>query len=317
MKQELTQDAIEKLQLKYGFYFTELNEHPQALHLLIKLADTCLALDKRKEALLYYKKALGINPTDEHIISLMQNNFSTEELKDVVFVSKPKPFWSDFRALCQYPLKKNGWLAVFGGALLGAVFSSMPLVGGFVTVVFFLPYVFAFLYAILKASSKGDAVLPGWPDFADIWNEIIRPYVMILVTCATSFWPIIIYWFLDAYLDIHFRILIPIRLVFGIIYLPISLIAIAVYDRILTALQFRLLLTSIWKIRNHYLIAVVACVCFIGLEWLLTLFMPYYLILIGPFIFWIVALYLSIIIMYILGNLYVLNKERLDMFYWV
>lgn len=301
----------ESLQAKYDFYFREVREHPGVSHLLVGLADTCLALSKRREALLYYKKALALDPADENVSRLLQSNFSAGELKGVEIALKVVPFWRQPGKVVSYPLKKHGLYTLFFGAFAGGVCDSVPIFGDLLTLFFFMPMIVPFLFAVLQSSARGETELAIWPSFADVWDNYVRPDLMVLVSTGVAFGPNVIHGILESYLHIRLPFLIPIGLVTGTVYLPMALLAAAVSEKLLVPFRFRTILTGIGKIRGPYLFLLLCAGCLIGLQWLLARFMPYSIFFLGPSLFWLVTLYFGIVLMRLLGNTYAVYRDRI------
>jgi len=301
----------ESLQAKYNFYFQEIREHPGISHLLVGLADTCLALSKRKEALLYYKKALALDPADDKVVRQLQSNFSAEELKGVEIALKVVPYWRQPGKLVSYPLKKHGLYTLLAAAFAGGLCGTVPIFGDLMILFFFLPMIVPFLFAVLQSSVRGKTELAEWPSFADPWDHYVRPDLMVLISTGVAFGPLVVYGILASYLHIRLSFLVPIGLVTGTIYLPMVLLAAAVSEKLLVPFQFRTILTGIWKIRGHYLILLLCAGCVIGLQNLLARFMPYSIFLLGLSLFWLITVYFGIILMRLLGNTYAVNRDRI------
>jgi hypothetical protein len=301
----------DSLKSKYDFYFQEVREHPDIAHLLVSLADTCLALSKRREALLYYKKALAIDPADEHVTRLVQSNFSAEELKGVELSYPTVPYWRRPGKVIGYPLRKHGLATLVFAACAGAACGSVPIAGKILSLLFFLLMMVPFLFAVLQTSGRGEAGLAEWPSIADLWEHYLRPDLLVLISFSVAFLPVVVHEILDSFLHIRLPLLVPIGLVTGAIYLPMALLAASVSEKPLVPFQFRTILTGIWKIRGSYLIFLLNAAGMIGLYRLIARFLPYSIFFLGSAIFWLLTDYLAIILMRILGNTYAINRGRL------
>lgn len=301
----------ESLQAKYDFYFQEVREHPGISHLLVGLADTCLALSKRREALLYYKKALALDPADEKVALLLQSNFSADELKGVEIALKVVPYWRQPGKVVSYPLKKHGLYTLIAAAFAGGICGSVPIFGDLLALFFFLLMIVPFLFAVLQSSIRGETNLAEWPSFADLWDNYIRPDLMVLLCTGVAFGPLVVYGILASYLHIRLRFLVPIGMVTGTIYLPMALLAAAVSEKLLVPFQFRTILVGIWKIRGHYLILLLCAGGVIVLQNLLAWIMPYSIFLLGLSLFWLITVYFGVVLMRLLGNTYAVNRDRI------
>jgi hypothetical protein len=301
----------ESLQAKYDFYFQEVREHPGVSHLLVGLADACLALSKRKEALLYYKKALALDPADEKVVRQLQSNFSAEELKGVEIYHPAVPFWRQPGKVVSYPLKEHGLYTLIFAAFAGAMFGSVPVVGDVLTLFFLLPMIVPFLFAVLQSSGRGETKIADWPSFADLWDHYIRPDILVLISAGVAFGPIVVYGILASYLHIRLPFLKIVGLVTGVLYLPMALIAAAVSEKPLVPFQFRTILAGIWKIRGSYLILLLSAGLVIVIHGLILRFLPYSIFFLGLALFWLVTVYFGIVLMRILGNTYATNRDRI------
>jgi hypothetical protein len=231
-------------------------------------------------------------------------------MKGLVIMPKARPFWVDLGGLFRYPLRKYGIISVFSGALAAALFSSVPLVGCFIIIIY-SPYALAYLFNIVQSSARNEIILPSWPDISDIWENVVRPFIMMMTVFIMGFFPIVIYLLFAVFSPIRFFPLIPAGLVLGFFYAPMALLLAVIYENIFAPFQVRMILTSIWKIRGHYLLVLACAPAFILMEWILVLVIPLEVFLLGPFIFWFVNVYLAIVLARMLGNVYAINTDRL------
>ncbi|MEO0185822.1 MAG: hypothetical protein ABIL20_08510, partial [candidate division WOR-3 bacterium] len=274
-----------------------------SIHLIIRLAEICLSLDKRKEALLYLKRALHINPFHEKARELLSRNFTEDELKDVVFPIKPEPFWHDMKKFFAFPFHYPGITRLFIYSLVGMFFISVPIFGTFLILIFYLPLVSVYSCFVLQSAMCGKMPSAEFPSFSDVWEDILRPFILTLISLITSFLPLILYRLFALYLRVRLSVLIPIGLVTGVIFFPMSLTITAHLERFATPLRFSTIIISIFKTGYYYLLMVGAFICIIVLELLIASFLPA-IPLINPLIFWFATLYLLTLLMYVWGNIY-------------
>jgi len=218
-------------------------------------------------------------------------------------------FAEDIVFAFQYPFRDGGltfliigtiffWTAsFFSGGLLGIL--CAVLVGGFIS---------AFMIKIIRESASNSDDFPGWPDVSDIWSDIIAPLFLIAVTCLVSFLPAIIY----SNLESHDESISLILVGFGGFYLPMGLLAIAMFNSV-GALNPFLILGSIFKAFGSYL---AACL-FLGIAVVARLLLgkvshsiPY----VGGLLDQFVSIYLLTVEMFILGALYWHNRKKLAWF---
>jgi predicted Zn finger-like uncharacterized protein len=171
-----------------------------------------------------------------------------------------KPFWAQIPQMLAYPFVKGGaWMTI-----IGFIVSCLPYIG-----LIIYPYS---LY-ILKASAQGKRQMPDWPDFTDIWEDILAPTFRLMLGSIIVFVPLGIYLYMKfAFMfdlnDISsfFKIIFdPINLVFIIfawIYLPMVTIIVAVFNRLMPALNPVTVFRLIGAIKKEYFIALFLALAF-------------------------------------------------------
>jgi len=310
----------EKSLQKYNILFEQVAQAPSSPRLLARLGDVCLELGRREEALLHYKKALRLAPDFEGLAKKINENFNEAELKDVEFSRKTLPFWQNFVAVVRYPFAKQGIIVILAGAILFTILdllSMLPLIGFlFFIIQFFIvfPYILAYMLKIIRSTANGRRELPDWPEFSDYWESIYRPFVQIFFTLSVSFIPVLFVLILPLLGIPELLVLLPVCIILGIIYFPMALIAVAIYDNIWSPLNVSLILGSIWKVKKHYFLALLTIGIFIFIEYIIRLFVLGQIPIVGPFIHWMITLYFIAVQMYILGNVYYINRAKLRWF---
>jgi hypothetical protein len=277
------------------------------------LADICLELGKRKEALLNYKKAISLDPSLEDIAKKLKENFSEQEIGDIEVAVKPLPFWQNLGEVIKYPLAKQGTIIIIIGSIVFAFLSAVPIAGALLTLIIYV-YILAYMMKVLESNISGKKDLPDWP--SDIWEQITRPFVQVISTSIASAFPAIIFFIIFLFSGrgpVAF-ILYLFFIFLGSIYFPMGLIAVAVYDNTLASFNYAFLLRSIWKIKKHYMLSLISMWIFAFVGAIVSsIFVPA-IPLIGQFIFWVITLYFVIVQMHILGNVYYINKHILKWF---
>ncbi len=218
-------------------------------------------------------------------------------------------FYSKLPGAFAFPFKRDGvFLLIFGGILylifhfLGSFsWRIAALVGG---------YIAATMQKLVHHTAQGDDGPAGWPDVTEIWADVLRPFFLYLATGLVCFGPAIAaYFFLP-------EAAIPL-LVFGFFYLPMGVLAVAMYDS-LAALNPLLVILSICKVPLQYLVACAVLLMIVGVEWGINYLLETFLQV--PFMPFIVsapiAFYFLVVEMRILGLLYWTNKRRLGWFSW-
>jgi len=255
---------------------------------------------------------------------------------------KPKKsFYGLLASAPAYPFRELGWAAIVAGA---GIFWVLNLLASFwafgvfavfaiATKVLLVGYLAVFVIKVLASSAGGDDAPPDWPDFADAWDDVLKPLLRLLGAAMIAFLPLIIAFVLDiadmaAGLEqpgpdpvsggIGFgrmsRVFWP-SLVVGVIYLPMGLIAVALYDT-MEGFNPILVLRGIAKTFPAYLVAMamfLAC-CFVSL-----FAVPYLsenVPIVGSLVAWAANLYLLMVEMRILGLLYRTHALKLGWFEW-
>lgn len=222
----------------------------------------------------------------------------------------------------RYPIQRGGWVLLLGGSFLffiidiavAGIGMGTPTSAAFALVfgVLAAGYLFAFLQQIITSTSLGEEKMPGWPDFTEIWQDMIQPFRLLWGLFACCFGPANICWYF-AYngSDLAEKLQTPL-IVSGFLYLPMALTAVAMSD-CLSSLNPVFILGSICKVPGQYLVACLLLALIIGLKWLaqvaLARILPWFFVryLISAAI----LLYFLIVEMRILGLMYLWNRRKL------
>ncbi len=222
----------------------------------------------------------------------------------------------------RYPIQRHGWVLLLGGSLLfflidiaTAGFSmGAPSTAALALVFAVLAagYLFAFMQRIITTTAMGEDQMPGWPDFTEVWQDMIQPFRLLWGLFAACFGPAILCWYF-AYNGsaLAEKLLVPLIAV-GFLYLPMSLLGVAMSDS-LASLNPLFVLTSICKVPGEYAVACLLLVVIIGLKWavevalarVIPMFAIRYLISA------VVLLYFLIVEMRVLGLMYLWNRRKL------
>jgi len=226
----------------------------------------------------------------------------------------PKLFIEQLPGVFLYPFKGHGIYALIGGTLFLWVLDFLLMVPfvGFILAVFVGGYLSAYVMKIIRSSSDGEEEVPDWPDFTDFWDDILRPFFLLISVVIVSMTPAVI--FFIAFKDYVFSIPISLALVFlGSLLMPMALIAVSMFESV-RALNPVFIISSIIKVPLDYLIAVVFLLLAVALEAvvknILVLAIPFVGAIIGSFL----SLYFLIIEARILGLIYNSNRIKLNWF---
>ncbi len=217
-----------------------------------------------------------------------------------------------------YPFKGSGiaLLLVATGCLTVLDFlSGVPFV--WVLQLLFGGYLCAYYISVISSSAAGEEELPNWPDFANLWEDILRPMILVIGAIMVSWAPAIIYVRADLGGLFSGEIIIPPSLVYVfaawfLVYLPMSLLAISLFDS-LKALNPVTIIGAIAKIPLRYL---QACVLFFLVYYMNTSLDKYLRVIpvLGVVIMFFFSFYMTMVAMRILGLIYLANAKKLGWF---
>jgi hypothetical protein len=230
--------------------------------------------------------------------------------------------WALLLNALRYPIQRHGWVLLLGGSLLvffidimmAGLGSGTPASAAMALLfgVMAAGYLFAFLQRIISSTALGEEKMPGWPDFTEVWQDMIQPFRLLWGLFACCFGPALICWYF-AYngSDFAAKAQIPL-IVAGFLYLPMALLGVAMSDS-LSSLNPLFVLVSICKVPLQYLIACLLLVVIIALKWvievgmvkIIPMFAIRYLIS-APLL-----LYFLIVEMRVLGLMYFWNRRKL------
>ncbi len=217
-----------------------------------------------------------------------------------------------------YPFKGSGivLLIVATGCLAVLEFlSGLPFV--WLLQVFFGGYLCAYYINVIGSSAGGEEELPDWPDFTNLWDDILRPILLFAAAFLVSLAPLIIYVQRNLWALLHGEQELPQSVVYFsmawfLAYLPMSLLAVALFDS-LKALNPITIIGAIVKIPLRYL---QACVLFFLVYYVNTSLAEYLdaIAVVGLVIRVFFSLYMTMVGMRILGLIYHANAKKLGWF---
>jgi hypothetical protein len=135
-----------------------------------------------------------------------------------------------------YPFRGTGIPILIGGAaMLAAVdllqSAPIPFLGLFFGVVAGT-YICAYLFEMILDSADGQDAPPDWPAVTSPYDDLIRPFLMIVGTALGSFVPVIIY-FVVTGVDDGVTPLAWALLAAGVAYFPMALLSVAIRDSLI------------------------------------------------------------------------------------
>jgi hypothetical protein len=173
-------------------------------------------------------------------------------------------------------------------------------------------YILAYMAKIIRKTSKGDMDFPDWPEFADFWYSIVRNGLLVLTAAAISFFPVILVIIFISPSSLGGTVLLLLFFLIGSPYFSMAVLAAVKQDTFSACINFPLILQAILKIKKHYFKSLIALWAFgfIGSILYFILVRSFFPV-IGLSLFWVVAIYFTLIDGYILGNIFYINQKNL------
>ncbi len=240
--------------------------------------------------------------------------------------ARARSFYTGLAGALIYPFRGPGLWLIAGWIVLSAIqayishFRFMALAFLFVRMivgVMVVGYLCAYMLKLVVSSAAGEKVPPDWPDFGNFWDDILRPMFLVVGTCAVAFLPVTVYWLANvAYTDLGLEftgevMLLRVLAVLGALYLPMALLAVAMYDSF-TGLNPLRVFGSVAKVFIPY---VVTCVVMILVVLGVSLFGYLPQIPIVSFVLSsAISIYLVMVEMRLIGLLYYSHRFRLNWF---
>jgi hypothetical protein len=174
--------------------------------------------------------------------------------------------------------------------------------------IFTFGYFFAYMQSIINTTAQGDEEMPMWPDF-DGWTSVAEPFWQLLAIVVVCLGPAWLYTRFASNVQLWLEATLWIG---GLLYLPMSLLAVTIYDS-LAALNPLLIVLSIVKVPLEY---AATCVVFGLLYYTLALASrqldeaiqsPLLSTIVREFF----SLYTLTVVMRVVGLLFYTKQERL------
>lgn len=184
--------------------------------------------------------------------------------------------WALLTNALRYPIQRHGWVLLLGGSLLfffidimiAGLSNGTPASAAMALVFGVLAggYLFSFLQRIISSTALGEERMPGWPDFTEVWQDMVQPFRLLWGLFAACFGPALVCWYF-AYNGSDFAEKAQVPLIIaGFLYLPMALLGVAMSDS-LASLNPLFVLGSICKVPLQYLIACLLLALIVGLKW--------------------------------------------------
>jgi hypothetical protein len=238
--------------------------------------------------------------------------------------SSHERFFSKLPGVFAYPFKGAGPFVLIVSMIVVAALDFISGGFGFFTRALFYGYLFAFMQNIIHSTASEDEELPGWPAWDDVGGCAVR-----LLGCVIfSFGPALGLFFYAVWNEESTAgiAMIP-AMIFGCLYFPMALLAVAMKDSPAAANPL-VVLPAIVKVPLEYVVTVILLAAVIAIrqageiglvalfpKGMLTHSIATLFEMFGARVLWnFVGLYLLAVNMRILGLLYVAKKHKLGWF---
>jgi len=212
----------------------------------------------------------------------------------------------------KYPFTAEGiWLLLIGTVLYVALAYTaqfdlrVAIVAG--------GYLLAYLHKLVVAAASGEEEMPGWPEFSDWWQEIVRPCLMIAGCGLVSFLPMLLYLYFThrAGDDIAPSVLFASG-AFGLLYLPLSILAVAMSQDFIRVNPITIVHGMIRLSGQFMTLAVLLMLMVVAHYLLCSVFATYVTIApVSLILSGLVSIYFLAVFVRMLGNLYYVNRREL------
>lgn len=211
-----------------------------------------------------------------------------------------------------YPFKSKGILLLVIGAVV-FLFLEFLASWSWLIGVISTGYLFAYMQRIVAFTAQGEDEMPDFPEFGEWWSDIILPYLLFMGTWLVSFAPAIgVYFLLKGSLEgPMLMVAIAAAVIFGAIYFPMALLAVAVSDSFV-ALSPHIVVPSMFRVFLPYLVTLLVVGLLVGVRvggqfGMLLVEVPFLPSVVMGF----VSLYLLVVMMRVLGLLFRCYRQPL------
>jgi hypothetical protein len=176
-------------------------------------------------------------------------------------------------------------------------------------------FICAYLFKITRATANGEDEMPDWPSVADIADDMIRPYFLMLGTVAVGFFPVLVYALVCWRTALVYQQFVALgMLLLGMLYIPMGLMAVAVYDSA-DGLSPAIVIPAMFRTRMGYLVTCIVLLFLFLVRTIASVFISNIPVAIVPRVLeGIVSFYFLIVQMRILGLLFRAYADRLKWF---
>jgi hypothetical protein len=245
-----------------------------------------------------------------------------------VHITRPvtKGFFAQVPGVFVYPFRGSGFLVLIVATMLFAALERMSGIASILITIAAVGYLFSFMQTIIHSTAAEDNEMPGLPGMDDLFMGCFRLLGCVLISFGIAIGLACLGYFKEEMRDTAYMGAIA-GVVFGCIYFPMALLAVAMKDSVAAANPL-VVMPAIFKAPLEYLVTVVllgavfgirvlggVVVTMLSMDTYTTRDMSKLLLTLGLSAFWsFISVYLLTVNMRLLGLLYVTKKDKLGWF---
>ncbi len=211
-----------------------------------------------------------------------------------------------------YPFKGGALLLVIGSLFFWSLNLFVRYLFAGIIGTFAAGYLSAYLLSIIVSTSDERDRLPDWPTLTDWWMDIVRPFLLILGTVVFCLLPSVAVIVVGTRLQVEALWLQLVLLGAGLLYLPMGLVAVAIFDSV-SGLNPLRVIPGIFKTFGGYLLASLVLAMLVTLRLLAGFLLDLISVpVLGSLVEGFISFYLLVVEMRILGLFYRANMKRLN-----
>lgn len=246
---------------------------------------------------------------------------------NVAMIAPPNRYSEFFGALpgmFAFPLRGGGLTFLICGSLVLAFLDFLRLYGGLFAVglhVIYWGYLFSFMQRLVQTAAQGSDEWTNWTMVTDFFQDIIQPFLQILIVtivCFAPAWFLAFKWDIDlmapAGVDTGKLAIYGATLLAGAIYYPMSVLAVSMFDTV-AALNPLVVVPAMFRAAKEYLTVLVLMGVVVGVKLggeyaAVQLKIPFLPALVAA----VLGLYFLIVQMRMLGLMYFARREDIGWF---
>jgi hypothetical protein len=214
-----------------------------------------------------------------------------------------------------YPLRGQGkWLLLVGTVCLRLAgwFTWMPFMG-LILALLIGGYLCAYMFRIVDRSARGDRELPDWPDVTDAYDDIVRPFFVVVGTILAIMLPAIVLEVGHLAAGWQTQNAALMAYAAGLFYLPMAMLGVCLTESVLMASP-HIVILAVLKVPLEYLLVCAALGLAVALHHYAVPALEGYVPYVGGLAATFLALYCLAFEMRVLGVLYYTRRQRLGWF---